>query len=463
MSTRLVRSVLPMVGTVARRMFGAALVALALATPATARADGRLPLNVVRTQRLSARLTDFTMRTPALVGDVHVRVLTPSGFDPAGARRYPVLYLFNGCCEDWRSWTDLGAAERITAGYPLIVVMPEGGYDGNYTDWFHAGSRGAQRWETFHLDQLIPWIDASFPTVPGRPGRVVAGLSMGGFGALSYTARHPDLFSAAASFSGVIDTNASWGSQAVDYESLQDGQLPFGPFGPRVTQEVRWRAHNPFDLAVNLRGIPLTLRTGNGQPGGGYGSGQPDAIEDLVHRENLSAHWRLLELGIPHVWDDYGAGQHEWPYWTEDLRKTLPWLMGVLASPPASPRSVTFTAVEPDYTAYGWRVEMRRAALEFSTIRDATRAGFSLSGSGDAVVTTPLFYRPRCTYRITTAGRAGTATATQRPNGAGRLRVPILLGPDNTAQQYTLGSVTTVYNARATVRRMRCAKARRRA
>jgi S-formylglutathione hydrolase FrmB len=452
-----------MVGTVARRTFLAALVAVMAVAPAAARGDGRLPLDVVHTQRLSARLTDFTMRTPALAGDVHVRVLTPVGFDASGARRYPVLYLFNGCCEDWRSWTDLGAAEKVTAPYPLIVVMPEGGYDGNYTDWFAGGSRGPQRWETFHLDQLIPWVEASLPTARGRAGRVAAGLSMGGFGALGYAARHPDLFSAAASFSGVIDTNASWGSVAVDYESLQGGYLPFGPFGPRATQEVRWRAHNPYDLAVNLRGLPLTLRTGNGLPGGAYGSGQPDAIEDLVHRENLSTHWRLLDLGIGHVWDDYGPGQHEWPYWTADLRRTLPWLMGVLADPPAPPRTVTFTAIEPTYEAYGWRVEMRRAALEFSTLRSATRAGFALSGSGDAVVSTPGHYNRRCTYRVVTSGRAGHATAIQRPDGAGRLRVPILLGPDNTAQQFTAGAVTHVYESRATIRRVRCRKPRGRA
>ena len=452
-----------MVGTVALRTFLAALVAVMAVAPAGARADGRLPLDVVHAQRLGPRLTDFTMRTPALAGDVHVRVLMPAGFDASSTRRYPVLYLLNGCCEDWRSWTDLGAAESVTAAYPLIVVMPEGGYDGNYTDWFNGGARGPQRWETFHVDQLLPWVDATFPTVAGRAGRVVGGLSMGGFGALSYAARHPDLFSAAASFSGVIDTNASWGSQAVDYESLQGGHLPFGPFGPRATQEVRWRAHNPYDLAVNLRGMPLTLRTGNGQPGGAYGSGQPDAIEDLVHRENLSTHGRLLDLGIAHAWDDYGPGQHEWPYWTAGLRKTLPWFMRVFADPPAPPRSVTFTAVEPAYDAYGWRVEMRRVALEFSTLRGANRSGFALSGSGAAVVTTPGNYSRRCTYRVVTSNRTGDTTAVQRPDRAGRLRVPVLLGPDNTTQQFTLGAVTRAYDSRATIRRVRCRKPRGRA
>jgi S-formylglutathione hydrolase FrmB len=389
-----------------------AVVLLALGAPATARADG---LQVVGTQTLSERLTDYTMRTPALNEDVHVRVLRPAGYD--AGRRYPVLYLLNGCCEDWRSWTDLGDAERITAPYPLIVVMPEGGYDGNYTDWFNGGAFGPPMWETFHLAQLVPWVDGTFRTDARREGRVVAGLSMGGFGAFSYAARHPELFSAAASFSGVVDTNTSWGSVAVDYESIQGGKPPFGPFGPRATEEVRWRAHNPWDLAENLRGIPLTLRTGNGLPGGGEGSGLPDAIEDLVHRENVSLHERLAELRIDHVWDDYGPGQHEWPYWSRGLKQTLPWLMGVLADPPAPPERVTFTAAEPAYRAYGWRVSFQRSELEFSTLRDARRGGFTLEGRGRGLVVTPPVYRRRCAYDVN--------GSELRPDATRRLRIPV--------------------------------------
>jgi S-formylglutathione hydrolase FrmB len=433
----------------------------ALAAPSASARGEAAGLAVADEQKLSPRLTDYTMGTPALVGDVHVRVLIPAGFDASAARRYPVLYLLNGCCEDWRSWTDLGHAEDSTAAYPVIVVMPEGGYDGNYTDWFNDGAFGPPRWETFHVNQLIPWVERTFPAVRGRRGRAVAGLSMGGFGALSYAARHPGLFTAAASFSGVIDTNTAAGSQAVDYESLQGGHAPFGPFGPRETQEVRWRAHNPFDLAENLRGLPLTLRTGNGKPGGDYGSGSPDAIEDLVHRENLSTHDRLLELGIRHVWDDYGPGQHEWPYWEQDLRRTLPWLMKRFARPRRTPRVVTHTAAEPAYRAWGWNVAVRRVALEFSTLRDASRRGFTLSGSGDARVTTPRLYRRGCRYRLTTTGRGGRSTAIRRAGRRGRLRIPVLLGPDNPDQQYTRGAVTHVYETRVTVRPRPCRHARR--
>ena len=100
---------------------------------------------------------------------------------------------------------------------------------------------------------------------------------MGGFGAISYAARHPDRFTAAASFSGAVDTN-----DPADIAITGDE-----PFGPRATQEVRWRGHNPWDLAANLRGLSLTVRTGNGLPGGPFGGG--DGVEQVVHRMSVAS------------------------------------------------------------------------------------------------------------------------------------------------------------------------------
>ena len=94
-------------------------------------------------------------------------------------------------------------------------------------------------------------------------------------------------------------------------------------YGPYATQEVRWRGENPLDLAENLRGLKLTLRTGNGQPGGEFG-GTGDPIEMSVHTMAIALHDRLDQLGIDHVFEDYGAGSHAWPYWQRDLRNTCP-------------------------------------------------------------------------------------------------------------------------------------------
>jgi diacylglycerol O-acyltransferase/trehalose O-mycolyltransferase len=282
--------------------------------PAGARA-----IAVVSRQRLGARLEDWTLQTPALRDPTRVRVLLPAGYGSNVSRRYPVLYLLHGADSDYRSWTRYGDAQAITAHAPMIVVMPDGGTDGWYTDWYE-GERPVQpRWETYHVGELVPWIDATYRTVAARRGRAVAGLSMGGYGALSYAARHPATFAAAASFSGALEVGSA------------------DAWGERSANEARWRAHLPISLAARLRSLALVeLRTGDGRPGpldrrGTKPGCAACALERFLHRSNVRLHARLRALGIRHMWDDYGPGTHDWPYWRRDLRETLRDLARVLA------------------------------------------------------------------------------------------------------------------------------------
>ena len=415
----------------------AALAACGITVP-TARAAAE----VVAARTLSPRLQELTLRTSALAAPTRVRVLLPAGY--AGSRRrYPVLYLLHGAVDDERAWTVKGDAERLTAGLGLIVVMPDSGPLDGYLDWYNAGRGGPPAWERYHIAELLPLIDRRLRTVSGRRGRAVAGLSMGGFGAMSYAARHPDRFVAAASFSGAVDTNNA-GIGSVVGEAA---------YGPRRTQEVRWRAHNPWDLARNLRGLDLVLRTGNGRPGGPLSGGDADGIEQVVHSASTSLHERLRTLGIDHLWEDHGPGEHTWPYWQRDLRRTLPRLMRALRRPPAPPAGVTHRAVEPAYEVFGWRVRVRRPALEFSELRGATRSGFTMHGSGTATVTTPRHHRPGARVRIVArSGGRVVRRAVVAAGPSGRLTVRIALGPGNRRQQYAPGAVTRVHRVAVSLR-----------
>jgi S-formylglutathione hydrolase FrmB len=421
-----------------RRSFALTLAFLGALAPGASAAER---LDVVKEEKLNPRLVEYTLRTPALSEDTVVRVLLPRSYD--ASKRYPVLYLLHGCCDyDVRgsqAWTTHGEVEQATDGLDLIVVMPDGGRAGFYTDWFNNGMGGPPRWESYHLGQLVPWIDGRFRTRAGREGRVLAGLSMGGFGAMSYAARHPDRFAAAASYSGAVDTNVS--PDVFDALTAQDGGTPGGVFGERRTEEVRWRAHNPWDIAENLRGLHLEIRAGNGERGelDEPGPAPPDPLEQSTHQQSVNLHERFNALGIPHVWDDYGKGTHTWPYWARDLKRTLPEFMRVLADPPAVPKRVTYTAVEPEYDVYGWHVKFERPALEFSRLEDAASYGFTLAGSGRAVVTTPPVYVPGAPY----AASRSTVVA----DDAGRLHVPVDLGPGNAMQQYRPGAETKVVKA----------------
>jgi diacylglycerol O-acyltransferase/trehalose O-mycolyltransferase len=278
-------------------------------------------LRVVGERQLGARLQEWTLSTPALHGSTRVRVLLPAGYSRHPRRRYPVLYLLHGRDDDYRAWTDHGDASASTARFPVIVVMPDGGADGWYTDWYRDGKRVQPAWETYHVDQLIPWVQRRFRAIGGRAGRAIARLSMGGFGALSYAGRHPGLFVAAASFSGALEVGSA------------------DAWGPIEDHAARWRAHLPIDLAPRLRSLGLIeLRTGDGAPGpldkpGLSSDCAACRLESFVYSMNVRLHERLRRLGIPHVWDDYGPGTHDWPYWRRDLRETLPDLMKALARP----------------------------------------------------------------------------------------------------------------------------------
>lgn len=390
-------------------------------------------VRVVGEKELTPRLTEVTLASDAMERETPVRVLLPEGYDPNTERPYPVLYLLHGCCDDWRSWSDKGAVEELTQGLRLIVVMPDGGKGGFYSDWYNNGAFGPPRWESYHVGELIPWVDGRYRTRPSREGRAIAGLSMGGFGAMSYAARHPDTFVAAAAFSGAVDTNVI----PLD-GGILDGGPPGAIWGLRPTEEVRWRGHNPWDLALNLRPLTLELRTGNGLPGAGQTT--PDPVEMGVHVANVSLHERFDDLGISHVWDDYGPGGHTWPFWQRDLRLTLATFMDVFEEPPARPQRVDFTAVEPVFSAFGWDVRIDRPVVEFAVLRDAGRDGFGLLGSGAATVTTPGVYRPRSEHTITTRFADQRATSVVRADEHGRLTIPVDLGPASAAQQYTLAA-----------------------
>ena len=154
--------------------------------------------------------------------------------------------------------------------------------------------------------------------------RVVAGVSMGGLGAMSYAARHPGLFRAAAAFSGVLHPT----TLAFDLHPAL--------WGSRTEQADVWEAHDPVLLADGLEGIPLYVSYGNGEPGPlDADAAIPDHApiddpEPWIAEMNDAFVVRLEELGIPAVVDAYGPGTHTWPYFEHALHEAMPMLLEAL-------------------------------------------------------------------------------------------------------------------------------------
>jgi S-formylglutathione hydrolase FrmB len=444
---------------------GLALAAGAPAAHAVTFRDGD-GIHVVASQTLDSRQTALTVTTPAVASQVNVRVLLPAGYAAHPRARYPVLYLLHGTRGRASDWTTMGDAEQTTANDGLIVVMPDIGVNGNgggwCTNWWNNGARGQPEWETFHIDQLIPWVDGNLRTVRSRSGRAIAGLSQGGFCSMSYAARHPDLFGTALSYSGAPDIAYDSEAQALvtpvinATETGLDGVPPNSMFGPRQSEEINWAAHDPATLAANLRNTNLLMYTGNGQPGPFDTVPNPGAmaIEAGVHELTQLFHDRLQALGIPSFYDDYGPGTHSWPYWARDLRESIARVMSDFQHPAPAPRSFSYTSADPRYAIYGWRVNVERAVAEFSTL-DGGRSGFTVQGSGSATVTTPARYRRAVRYTVRIASAGAVKTVVLRPKRH-RLVVAVPLGPSNTVQEYPLdgpATGTTVYTTRVTIQR----------
>ena len=432
-----------------RAVVVAAFLLLAAGTPAPASAQ----LTLTASQPDTARLSTLTFSTPAVPGGTTtVRVLLPDGYAVNPNRRYPVLYLLHGGAGSSGDWTTAGNAVAATAGKPLIVVMPDGGAAGWYSNWRNAGTQGKPRWEDYHVDELIPWVDGHLRTVASRKGRAIAGLSMGGFGAMSYAARHPDLFTAAAAFSGAVDTAVQ--PQALASLAALDGGSASSIWGARKTEEIVWRGHNPTDLAENLRGMQVTLRTGNGKRGGPFGGGGPDdPFEPVVHEMTVNLHERLAAYGVPSIYEDYGPGGHTWAYWNRDLEQTLPAIIRTFDHPRVIPSDVRFVSTAPRYAVRGWTVAIHRKALEFSRLSGATARGFDLAGSGTATVVTPGRYRPRSAHAVTIKTEKGAVTrTTRRADAQGRLRIALPLGPVNKGQQDAPGVKTRFWSTSVRIR-----------
>jgi S-formylglutathione hydrolase FrmB len=278
---------------------------------------------VVAVGVIDDRTRDLVVESPS-VGEVRVRLLLPADHDALPTGGWPVLYLLHGATGSHLDWTASTDVESLTAPTDLLVVMPDGGDWGWYSDWWNGGAGGPPAWETFHVTELRQLLERNWGA---GSQRAVAGLSMGGQGAMVYAARHPDLFRAAASFSGVLDT--------VGGGAYTPTQATWGD--PAVQLDV-WQAHNPLDLAAGLRGLDLFVSFGDGEAGPFDSGVVPDGdLEGWINGMDQSFVGKLAELGIPATVDEYGPGTHSWPYWQRELHLAMPMLLTALDEPLPEP------------------------------------------------------------------------------------------------------------------------------
>lgn len=304
---------------------------------------------VVRTESLWSQALGITKKL--------VVYLPPSYADAVPSRRYPLAVYLHGAFGSEIDWTVQGSLAAtmdslVEAGMPeMIVVMPDGD-DGWWTTWHGLNDVSACRrtprqenadtycvpwpkYDDYVVHDVLAFADSAFRTVPTRGARAIAGLSMGGYGAISIAARHPQTFSVAVSHSGVLrpalmadsSTIASTGAVTMrDARTRDELRSASGARWQRIepafgSDSVSWMSRDPSRLIERLRarGDPLpSLFVDVG-------------TEDYLLPMNRSFRDRMAALQVPLRYAEW-PGRHDWPYWRAHLAEGLRFIAERLAS-----------------------------------------------------------------------------------------------------------------------------------
>lgn len=253
-------------------------------------------------------------------------------------RSYPVIYLLHGFMQNYTVWgRNLGAAGVARELGDVILVMPDGG-NSWYVNYAESHNGEVNQWESYLMEDLIPDVEQRFRIVGRREGRAVAGLSMGGYGAVMLGLRHPDRFISVASTSGAL------GFARDRAEELDEGDPPRLSTAPQLpghlaeaqrtiadiidvegfeTQQERTpsgiafataaqaRAHDPFTLIYQVPRAEL--------PHFHIDSGTSDRLLRVAHELAQT----LILNGIPVSYMQREGG-HDAAYWRRSLRHFLP-------------------------------------------------------------------------------------------------------------------------------------------
>ena len=244
-----------------------------------------------------ARVETVRFESKLLNATLPYNVILPTDYHSARSTRYPVLYLLHGLSGHYPDWVSRTNIADYASAYRLIVITPEGN-DSWYID----------KYETYILQELIPDVQQRYRTIEARYGRAIAGLSMGGYGAIKFGLKSPHTFAFAASMSGAFgfprfteqEVPASW------RESLK----LFGPVG----SETR-KVNDLFEIIGKLS--PERVQS---LPYFYFDCGTEDS--PLIFPQNRELAMLMHEKKIPHEFRQL-PGDHSWSYWDRQVQEVL--------------------------------------------------------------------------------------------------------------------------------------------
>ncbi len=276
--------------------FSCAILSLStlFSLPTSARAQGR---------KVAVQTVQFKSELIGLV--LPYNVLLPFVYEDSN-KRYPVLYLLHGLFGRYDDWTTRTNLAEYAARYEVIIVTPEG-HDNWYTD---SASVPNDKYESYFVRELISDVDKRFRTIKDRRARGVAGLSMGGYGAIKYGLKYPEQFAFAGSISGALDPALRTDDKpGFAWDILRPSiNAVFGSRSSqtRTANDVHQIARS-FS-ASQISSLPyLYLDCG---------------LEDGFLATNREFADILLAKKIPHQYRQLPGG-HNWAYWDQQVQEVL--------------------------------------------------------------------------------------------------------------------------------------------
>ncbi len=255
---------------------------------------------------LPTTVQSYKLNSKLMRGEMPYRVVLPTNYNNSNEKTfYPVVYLLHGLTGHFDNWTDKTKLTEYAAKYNFIIVTPEGN-NGWYTD---SASVANDKYESYIIQELIPEIDKNYRTLKDKKHRVIAGLSMGGYGSVKFGLKYPEMFSLVGSFSGALGAG-TWTSKEIGTKGAIAESL-LGVFGiensqTRQTNDVfKLVRETPVDKYKTLPFIYLDCGT-----------------EDFLYQNNRNFADLLVEKKIPHEFREL-PGKHDWRFWNSQIQEFL--------------------------------------------------------------------------------------------------------------------------------------------
>ena len=230
--------------------------------------------------------------------------------DPAIPRPWAAFYLLHGLSDDHTIWTRRTSIERYVEGWPLVVVMPDGG-----RGWYTNAIEG-DAYEDDLLKDVIGLVERTFPVKAERSGRAIGGLSMGGYGAVKLGLKHPEMFASVNSHSGALgflpESVKRYKEFSPEFERIFGKSPAGGPEDPfAISATDRPRPHPQAEDRLRHGGFPV--RPESGVPSAPGVAPHPARVPGVPRRPRLGLLGQACpggdripreELAIEATWED---------------------------------------------------------------------------------------------------------------------------------------------------------------